>query len=87
MLARFSTLDSKQRQLGRAIRSVLKRVEDRMNLTSEAPTDDDEDAIAPTTPTDRLNWSTPCSRSRPVIPERGTSWPQPANKVRSPMKR
>ena len=56
MLARFSTLDSKQRQLGRAIRSVLKRVEDRMNLTSEAPTDDDADAIAPTTPTDRLNW-------------------------------
>ena len=56
MLARFSTLDSKQRQLGRAIRSVLKRVEDRMNLTSEAPTDDDADAITPTTPNDRLNW-------------------------------
>ena len=56
MLARFSTLDSKQRQLGRAIRSVLKRVEDRMNLTSEAPTDKDADAIAPTTPADRLNW-------------------------------
>ena len=56
MLARFSTLDSKQRQLGRAIRSVLKRVEDRMNLTSEAPTDEDANAIAPTTPTDRLNW-------------------------------
>ena len=56
MLARFSTLDSKQRQLGRAIRSVLKRVEDRMNLTSEAPTNEDANAIAPTTPTDRLNW-------------------------------
>ena len=56
MLARFCTLDSKQRQLGRAIRSVLKRVEDRMNLTSEAPTDEDANAIAPTTPTDRLNW-------------------------------
>ena len=56
MLARFCTLDSKQRQLGRAIRTVLTRVEDRMNLTSEAPTAEDADAIAPTTPTDRLNW-------------------------------
>ncbi len=56
MLARFSTLDSKQRHLGRAIRSVLTRVEDRMNLTSEEPTAEDTDTVTPTTPTDRLNW-------------------------------
>ena len=56
MLARFSTLDSKQRQLGRAIRSVLTRVEERMNLTSEAPPAEDAENVAPTTPTDRLNW-------------------------------
>ena len=56
MLARFCTLDSKQRKLGRAIRTVLTRVEDRMNLTSEAPSDGDTNAVAPTTPTDRLKW-------------------------------
>ncbi|MEE2660581.1 MAG: hypothetical protein VYC41_03225 [Planctomycetota bacterium] len=56
MLARFSTLDPRQRQLGRALRTVLTRVEARMNLTSEAPNADNADAVAPTTPTDRLNW-------------------------------
>ena len=69
MLARFSTLDSKQRQLGRAIRSVLARVEDRMNLTSEAPTAEDAEAVAPTTPTDRLNWIKALLAVAPSDPE------------------
>ena len=56
MLARFSNLETKQRQLGRALRTVLMRVEDRMNLTSEALTADNTAAVVPTTPTDRLNW-------------------------------
>lgn len=56
MLARFSNLETKQRQLGRALRTVLMRVEDRMNLTSEAPTADNTAAVVPTTPIDRLNW-------------------------------
>jgi hypothetical protein len=69
MLARFSTLDSKQRQLGRAIRSVLARVEDRMNLTSEAPTAEDAEAVAPTTPTDRLSWIKALLAVAPSDPE------------------
>ena len=69
MLARFSTLDSKQRQLGRAFRTVLARVEDRMNLTSEAPTAEDAEAVAPTTPTDRLNWIKALLAVAPSDPE------------------
>ena len=69
MLARFSTLDLKQRQLGRAFRTVLARVEDRMNLISEAPTAEDAKAVAPTTPTDRLNWIKALLAVAPSDPE------------------
>lgn len=56
MLARFSTLDASQRKLGRALRTVLPRIDARMNLTSEEPSDDDGALVEPTTPADRLAW-------------------------------
>ncbi|MEL6743538.1 MAG: hypothetical protein AAFO67_08070, partial [Planctomycetota bacterium] len=38
------------------LRPASARFGARMNLTSEAPNADNADAVAPTTPTDRLNW-------------------------------